>query len=126
MLLVIFERTVDIVVFSSKEAATYDGVMPMIFDQKQRDTKTDHSLDPRIAVLVLNTKEHAMHDGVMPMIFDHMQRDPNSNHSLDPGIVVLVVLIIKEAALYDGFMPTSWCELEATRSKSDRSLDKVV
>ena len=31
----------------------YDGVMPRIFDQRQRNYQTDHSLDPGIVVLVV-------------------------------------------------------------------------
>ena len=36
---------------------------------------------------------------------------------MDHGFVEIVVPNTKEAALYDGIMPTSWCELKATRSQ---------
>ena len=45
------------------------------------------------------------------------QQDYNGNWSLEHGFVELVVLNTKEAALFDGMMPTKWCELKARRSQ---------
>ena len=49
------------------------------------------------------------------LLLAQKQQDPNVDCSLDQGVVELVVLNTKEAALHDGFMPTSWCQLKGNR-----------
>ena len=56
-------------------------------------------------------------DVIDELLVAHKQQDYNGNWSLDFGFVELAVLNTKEAALYDGIMPTSWCELKARRSQ---------
>ena len=47
-----------LVVLDTKDAATYDGVTPMIFGHRQRDHKSDHILDQEVvALVVLNIKQ---------------------------------------------------------------------
>ena len=51
------------------------------------------------------------------LLLAQMQQDYNGNWSLEHRFVELVVLNTKEAALHDGMMPTTWCELKARRSQ---------